>query len=340
MLLYPKGHIIEPEDIGLVISRNIKTAFAISNQGIQGLQRRCCTPKIVQKSYHEPPDMIEIVEPVESVIDRWKRTGTITTLNTNRDSINPHDKVSKNEDLRAFPLNPDGTYKLETQLRSAIHESQFDGSNNTSNDYSITTNDSNNIRKNNLEDSLVPNWLKKHYGDETQASPSGIEMPTISSTIDVAKKSLHSMSLEYAAEKLLTWPPLSTYGQPHPVVLERRADIILKDLKEKTLAIVELTEPHILLCCQGTWPSHLFYFIKGLRRPKNRHPPIVILFPLDPSPEQWGLVGIFKNVFLIKGSPIFELDLMRGGVLQAGNKLSICYFKKKNLISNFDFKSK
>jgi potassium large conductance calcium-activated channel subfamily M alpha protein 1 len=126
------------------------------------------------------------------------------------------------------------------------------------------------------------------------------------------------MSLEKEAEKLLTWPPLSTYGQPHPVVLERRADTILNDLKEKTLSIVEMAIPHILLCCQGTWPSHLFYFIKGLRQPKSHHLPIVILFPKDPSADQWGLLGIFKDVYLIKGSPTFELDLMRGGVLQAG----------------------
>ena len=318
-MLYPKGHIIEPEDIGLVISRNIKTAFAISNQGAQGLQKRFCGQGIVEKSYHEPPDMIEIEQPVESVIDRWKRTGTVTTMNINRDSVNPIDNISNNEDLCAFPLNPDGSYKLETQLRSVIHESQLDGSNTTSEDSTTTTIDSSKIHTNNVGGSLIPSWLNRHYSNVAQASPrsTDTEMPT-TSTINVVKKSQHSISLESATEKLLTWPPLSTYGQPHPVVLERRADIILKDLKEKTLSIVELAEPHILLCCQGTWPNHLFYFIKGLRRPNHHHPPIVILFPLEPSSEQWGLVGIFKHVYLIKGSPIFELDLMRGGVLQAG----------------------
>ena len=319
-MLFPKGHIIEPEDIGLVISRDIKTAFAISNQGTQGLQKRFCGEDIIEKSYHEPPDMIEIEKPVESVIHRWKRTGTVTTVNLNRDSLPQNDNILNKDNLRTFPLNPDGTYKLETQLRSAIAESHLYGSCNTSNDSTRTSKCFDEARKNNVESLINSNWLKNRYEDDAQASPSDGNVETPRQHSNIKKNSQHFESLECATEKLLTWPPLSTYGQPHPVVLERRADVILKDLKEKTLAVVELTEPHILLCCQSTWPNHLFYFIKGLRRPQTRHPPIVILFPKAPSAEQWGLVGIFQNVYLIKGSPIFELDLMRGGVLQAGNQ--------------------
>jgi hypothetical protein len=50
-------------------------------------------------------------------------------MHINRDSVNPNDASTSTKDLRAFPLNPDGTYKLETQLRSSIHESQLEGSN-------------------------------------------------------------------------------------------------------------------------------------------------------------------------------------------------------------------
>lgn len=126
------------------------------------------------------------------------------------------------------------------------------------------------------------------------------------------------MCLEKATERLLAWPPVPPHTQPHASVLERRADLILKNLQERTIPVVELKIPHILVCCQGSWPRHIFYFVKDLRKPDFPNPPIVFLHPNDPSAKQWGKVGIFKDVFFLKGSPIYELDLMRGGILQAG----------------------
>ena len=127
------------------------------------------------------------------------------------------------------------------------------------------------------------------------------------------------MSLEKATEVLLAWPPVRpAYVQPHQAVLERRQDVILQNLKERSIPIVALDVPHVLVCCQSGWPQHLFYFVKELRRPDLPSPPIVILHPNDPSAYEWGRVGMFEDVYFLKGSPIYELDLMRGGVLQAG----------------------
>lgn len=137
------------------------------------------------------------------------------------------------------------------------------------------------------------------------------------------------MSLEKATEMLLAWPPIgSTHAQPHESVLERRRDVIFQNLKERTVPVVSLKVPHILVCCQSHWPQHLFFFVKELRKLDQPNPPIVILYPNEPTARQWGKVGIFKDVFFLKGSPIYELDLMRGGVLQAGlsAKLPNSYF--------------
>lgn len=127
------------------------------------------------------------------------------------------------------------------------------------------------------------------------------------------------MSLEKATERLLAWPPIgSAHSQPHAAVLERRRDAILQNLKERTVPVVGFKDPHILVCCQSNWPQHLFYFVRQLRRLHQPHPPIVILHDSQPTAKQWGKIGIFEDVFYLKGSPLYELDLMRGGVLHAG----------------------
>lgn len=131
------------------------------------------------------------------------------------------------------------------------------------------------------------------------------------------------MSLEKATESLLAWPPIPAHAHPHASVLERRADVILENLKKRTVPVVNLMKPHILVCCQSHWPQHIYYFLKELRKPNFPNPPIVILHPNDPTASQWGMVGIFEDVFFLKGSPLYELDLMRGGVLQAGLQFSM-----------------
>lgn len=131
------------------------------------------------------------------------------------------------------------------------------------------------------------------------------------------------VSLEKATDLLLAWPPIGlNQVQPHASVLERRQDVILENLQARTVGVVSLNAPHILVCCQNDWPQEMFYLVKELRKPDMPKPPIVILYPDRPSAIEWGKVGIFEDVFFCKGSPMYELDLMRGGVLHAGARLS------------------
>lgn len=126
---------------------------------------------------------------------------------------------------------------------------------------------------------------------------------------------------------LLAWPPLGpALVQPHASVLERRQDVILENLKSRTIGVVSLNAPHILVCCQNGWPQEMFYFVKELRKPEMPNPPVVVLYPNQPTAIEWGKVGIFEDMFFCKGSPIYELDLMRGGVLHAGAILSANHF--------------
>lgn len=126
------------------------------------------------------------------------------------------------------------------------------------------------------------------------------------------------ISLEDAINMAMSWPPLQQFDKPDPSILERRAPEILENLQGRSMNIVNLHVPHILVCIQGKWPSGLFYFVSQLRAPGLPSPPIVILHPHEPCASDWGCIGLFGHVYFVKGSPSYELDLVRAGVLQAG----------------------
>ena len=124
-------------------------------------------------------------------------------------------------------------------------------------------------------------------------------------------------SLQDAVEMIIQWPPLK-HEKPDFPILEKRADIIQKNLEERTLTLVHLSKPHVLLCMHGKWPENIFCFVSHLRSPSLPNPPIVIIHPHKPTAMDWGCVGMFDDVYFLQGSPIHEIDLMRAGVLQAG----------------------
>ncbi|KAH8961722.1 hypothetical protein BDL97_05G064000 [Sphagnum fallax] len=125
------------------------------------------------------------------------------------------------------------------------------------------------------------------------------------------------ITLEDAINMAMNWPPLQILDKPDPSIIERRRADVYKHLKTSTLNVVRLGHPHILVCIQGKWPSNLFYFVSQLRTPKMPNPPIVILHPNEPSMADWGCVGVFPQIYFVIGSPTYELDLLRAGVLQA-----------------------
>eukprot|EP00897_Mesotaenium_endlicherianum_P003898 jgi/Mesen1/3536/ME000198S02739 len=124
--------------------------------------------------------------------------------------------------------------------------------------------------------------------------------------------------LEDAVEHVLTWPPPARLtGRPHPAVLERCREHILSSLAERTLFVVALPRPHILVIIYRGWPQNLYHFVSSLRLPGFPSPPVVIMRPRAPDHHQWGCVGQFPEVHFITGSPMYELDLMRAGVFTA-----------------------
>ncbi|KAH7281372.1 hypothetical protein KP509_36G043800 [Ceratopteris richardii] len=123
-------------------------------------------------------------------------------------------------------------------------------------------------------------------------------------------------SLEEAVDLLTIWPPLKPEKPDFPV-LRKRANVIQENLQARTLTIVNLDKPHVLVCIQGRWPPNLFCFVAQLRTPFLPNPSVVILHPQIPSNTEWGCVGMFDDVYFVLGSPIYEIDLLRAGVLQA-----------------------
>ncbi|GBG80526.1 hypothetical protein CBR_g30987 [Chara braunii] len=118
-------------------------------------------------------------------------------------------------------------------------------------------------------------------------------------------------------DMMLQWPPVYVPGKPKPSVLEFNQEKIAANLQERTRSHISTDEAHVLVCCEGKWPRNLFYFIEHFRIPGLPNPPIVILSPNKPSTEQWGSIGLFKDVFYIKGSGTFDVDLHRARILQA-----------------------
>ena len=125
------------------------------------------------------------------------------------------------------------------------------------------------------------------------------------------------ISLEDAINMAMSWPPLQVHDKPDPAILERRTPEILDNLRSRTMNVVKLQQPHVLLCIQGKWPTSLFYFVSFLRTPGLPNPPIVILHPHSPHASDWGCIGFLDHVYFVKGSPSYEMDLLRAGVLQA-----------------------
>lgn len=148
--------------------------------------------------------------------------------------------------------------------------------------------------------------------DQSQSLDSSL----IDTDIPVGTKK-HIFSLEEAIDIAMSWPPPQKWEKPEPPVLERNANVIMENLSNRTMLVVNLNAPHILLCIQGKWPVNIFYLISHLRMPSLPNPPVVILHPRELGSSDWGCVGMFEDVYFIKGSPLYELDLLRAGVMQA-----------------------
>ena len=122
-------------------------------------------------------------------------------------------------------------------------------------------------------------------------------------------------------ERLLAWPPTSNYGKPSSAVIEKQEAAILANLKERTItAITPDKGPLIVVCISNAPPSDLYHLLAELREGRVPFRNVVILNPVEPPATVWGHAGLFEGVYFVKGSPMYELDLLRAGVLQAGER--------------------
>lgn len=113
-------------------------------------------------------------------------------------------------------------------------------------------------------------------------------------------------------------PPFSNIGRPHSRLIQLKDRDIAHNMMERSISEVTLNDRHILVCSEGGWPLHFFYFLMEMRKSGTTSPPIVILCPTQPSIEEWGLLGFFENVYYLQGSPMYEMDLIRGKIHQTG----------------------
>ncbi|KAJ7563624.1 hypothetical protein O6H91_03G117500 [Diphasiastrum complanatum] len=293
VLLHPKGHCIQPDDIGIVMARNIHTVYAISS--FEGdTDESNCFGKLLRNRSSKRRKGIDGKEQLQNVSNRWQQIGSVASFR--RQTVQGADLYMDGSHPHDVPSSPDGQGKLKSHLKSAICK-VVSGI--------VTCTEK-------LEDSDHAEFLEfRGAGGEEEDLHRVVE--------ENARLDEHpeSLSLENALDEILLWPSSSQYGRPHLAVLDQQRSNILQNLEERTRTIVDLSKPHILVCCQGTWPQNIFYFLNGLRKPKFPNPPIVILHPDQPTATEWGTIGIFKDIFFLKGSPIYELDLMRGGIIQA-----------------------
>lgn len=293
ILLCPIGRLIQGTDVGLVIAKNLETAELLSKFGQfttsgpdnnMGDEQMSCFPHTQSKFFG--PKLSNKASEEALLLQKVKSASGGASQDVEAASLGAH----------GVEPNPTRA-KLAQCARRFVHPRDHQAKKKY--DFRIPTVDSPSI-------------------DSTKAVTTG-ETISANAPPKSSKWGSHSdHSLEEAVDIAMSWPPVVKCTKPEQPVLERQTRKIFENLAERTLHMVKLQDAHILLCIQGTWPVSLFYFIEQLRKPIVPNPPIVILHPNDPKASDWGCVGLFEHVYFVKGSPIYELDLVRAGVLQAG----------------------
>lgn len=307
VLLHPKGHIIHPDDVGLVISWDLHTACVISKFDDRELPSGWFKQVLRHtRSKRNARARAEGRKILETVKNGWKSRGSVVGLT--RDVWMSKNTLKQRFSDTLVARSANGHQELKSKLQSTIYRAHVQK-------VVIGVESSSEIK--------ILDRSEAHIADKWDKAFSSGDM-----------NDMDGLSLAKATEELLVWPPPANYGRPHPAVLERQEQKILESLQQRIISVVDLRQPHILICSQCGWPSNFYYFMTEIRQPGFPSPPVVILTPDLPNSYQWGTVGIFDDVFVLQGSPIYELDLMRGGVLHAGalcTRLTMCMLSQRDL---------
>lgn len=337
VLLYPKGRVITSSDVGLVITKNLQTAEQISKLDLVmhprclGLRKLYCASCIKTgltkaPSPEELRELIRVVKEAGNPFD-VRSNDELHFVHEHKIAIIEEEKGDGNGSV-SKAVRKAGDTAVSRQHGLASHACLVKGDKDGSahgkhrkegiiSQVSAGKSDLKDIRDQVAKlDIKTPSKPPKPTPLEIPDSPGGSNPRIDVKTPDTPRKVV--ISLEDAIDMAMCWPPLHQNDKPDPAILERRAAEIAENLRRRTMNIVgKLQTPHILVCIQGKWPGSLFYMVSHLRTPGLPNPPIVILHPKLPATSEWGTVGFFEQVYFVKGSPSYELDLVRAGVLQA-----------------------
>jgi len=321
VLLYPKGRFLRSSDVGLVIAKDLQTAEQISKLDMSrhprclGYRKFICAlcMKTGMSTGTRPEELQELLAVVKE--QKSADVGSKDGLYEHSIAISEF-AVKEGEDSLtdgSLSRKADGSVSRHHGLTSHTHfvkGDKGDGSvHGKFRNHGLISQVS--AGKPELND-MSHNRPSKPTKLETLESPRNIERLA---SPDTPRKVV--ISLEDAIDMAMSWPPLHQNDKPDPAILERRASEISENLQRRTMNVVKLPAPHIVVCIQGVWPGSLFHFVSHLRTPGLPNPPVVILHPHVPAALEWGCVGFFDHVYFVKGSPSYELDLVRAGVLQA-----------------------
>ena len=341
VLLYPKGRELTSSDVGLVIAKNLQAAEEISKIDLimhprcLGLRKFYCTPciKFGLTKIPRPEEVRELLHLVrEGDSSNIGSSEELPFIREHRIAIEEEEKAAELDGSVSKAARKAGDivkgrhYGLTSH--SLLVKGEKDGNSHGQNrklisQVSFGKSDLKDISEHiaTLDTKTPPSALKpldvpdSSLDNSRRVSFVDVKTPDVK-TPDAPRKVV--ISLEEAIEMAMCWPPLYQNDKPDPAILERRTAEILENLQFRTMNIVgRLQTPHVLVCIQGKWPSSLFYFVSHLRTPGWPNPPIVILHPNLPAACEWGNVGFFEEVYFVKGSPSYELDLVRAGVLEA-----------------------
>lgn len=329
VLLYPRGRILRSSDVGLVIAKDLRTAEEISKLDMYmhprclGLRKFYCAPcmRTGMSKAARPEELRELLVSVK------ERKSTDVGANDGLQFEHEHKIAISEQDLN----EAEDSIADRSLSRKGSSVSRHHGL--TSHSFFVKGDKDGSLHCKQRVPGIISqvsagksevNDISNHLGKldtktlaEIPDSPTNlrrVSSPDVKNP-DTPRKVV--ISLEDAIDMAMSWPPLQQQGKPDPAILERRAAEISENLQHRTMNVVKLQTPHILVCIQGKWPDSLFYFVSHLRTPGLPNPPIVILHPNSPPASEWGTVGFFDHVYFVKGSPSYELDLVRSGVLQA-----------------------
>lgn len=330
VLLYPKGRVLRSSDVGLVMAKDLQAAEQISKLDISlhpsclGYRRLYCA-FCMKKGMSKASGPEELRELLVSVKERKSSdlNGGLQFEHEHKIAISELDVKEAEDSFTDRSLSRKGDHSVSRHHGLTSHSCFVKGDKDGSlhgkhrKQGIISQVSAGKSELNDIGNHLAKLGTKSPKAQtlgESPDSPRNHDRPVFSPG-DTPRKVV--ISLEDAIDMAMSWPPLHQQDKPDPAILERRAGEIFENLGHRTMNVVKLQTPHILVCIQGVWPGSLFYFVSHLRTPGLPNPPIVILHPKVPAASEWGTVGFFEHVYFVKGSPSYELDLVRSGVLQA-----------------------